>query len=180
MWRIVLCLAACAPVAPPATPVAEPSLLAVRDDAFGPLTAQTPATLVALRGALAGFDVAPINAESLEYRVSHAGTPLFAIVPDERGTILNIHVVSPKLELGGVRVGMTFTGDATTCECWGDQTVCFRESAHVAVGLAKICREGMLGSANARAKLIGVAITATIWSPRKLTSGGYGTPDPDP
>src|SRR5687767_6565978 len=63
MWRITLCLAACMQAAPPpAAPAIEPSLLAVRDDAFGPLTAQTPATLVALRGALAGFDVAPINA----------------------------------------------------------------------------------------------------------------------
>jgi hypothetical protein len=181
MWRITLCLAACtSAVPPPAAPAIEPSLLAVRDDAFGPLTAQTPATLVALRAALAGFDVAPINAEGLEYRVSHAGTPLFAIVPDERGTILNIHVMSPKLDLGGLRVGMPFTGDTTTCECWGDQTVCFREGAHVAVGLAKICREGTLATASARAKLAGVAITATIWSPRELTPGGYGTPDPEP
>jgi hypothetical protein len=179
MWRIALVLAACAPAAPPpVAPAAEPSLLAIRDDAFGPLTAQTPANLVALRSALAGFDVAPINAEGIEYRVSHAATPLFSVIPDERGTILNIHVVSPKLELGGVRVGMPFQGDANTCECWGDQTVCFREGAHTAVGLAKICREGTLASSRARAKLAGVTINAAIWSPRQLTAGGYGTPDP--
>lgn len=182
MWRIVVCLAACAsatpPVAPP--PIVERSLLVVSDDAFGPLTAQTPATLVALRRALAGFDVAPINTDGLEYRVSRAGAPMFEIIPDERGTILNIHVVSPQLEVGGVRVGMPFHGDASTCECWAEQTVCFREGAHVAIGLAKICREGVLASGRARARLAGVAITAAIWSPRVLTAGGYGPPQTPP
>ncbi|MBA3500333.1 MAG: hypothetical protein M4D80_36570 [Myxococcota bacterium] len=156
---------------PPATPVEVP-LFAISDDAFGPLDGKTPATLAALRRAFAGYEVAPVNAESLEYRVSMDTAKLFDVIPDANGAVLNIHVVTPKLVAGGWRVGDPFRGDVSTCECWGDQIVCFNAGAHVAVALAKICREGTLTSARARAVLAGVAIRATIWSPRPLAAGG--------
>jgi hypothetical protein len=159
--------------APPPAPVAvEPPLFAIRDDAFGPLDAKTPATLAALRRAFAGYEVAPVNSETLEYRVSRDGAKLFDVIPDASGVVLNIHIVTPELVAGGWRVGDPFRGDVSTCECWGEQVVCFKEGAHVAVALAKICREGTLASGKARAMLAGVAIRATIWSPRPLAAGG--------
>ena len=165
------------PAASPA-PVVEAPLITVREDAFGPITAKTPATLGVLRGVLAGYDVAAVNADSLEYRVSKAGARLFDIVPDDAGAILNIHVLTPRIAIAGHawRVGAPLPDAVaiTTCECWGDQTVCFKDGEHVAVGLAKICREGTLGTATARKALAGVAIRATIWSARPLAPGGSG------
>jgi hypothetical protein len=161
-----------APQPPPVTPTIEAPLFAITDAAFGPLDGTTPATLAALRRAFAGYEVTPVNAESLEYAISLNDAKLFDVVPDANGAVLNIHIVTPKLVAGGRRVGDPFRGDVSTCECWGDQIVCFEPGAHVAVALAKICREGTLASARARAALAGVAIRATIWSPRPLAAGG--------
>jgi hypothetical protein len=157
---------------PPAAPVVEPPLFATTSDAFGPLRADSPATLVALRRAFAGYTVMPMNSETLEYRVSLGGEPLFDVIADEDGAVLNVHVATPKLAPGGMRVGERFRGDASTCECWGDQIVCFKDGDHTAVALAKICREGTLASSRSRAALAGVPIRATIWSPRPLVPGG--------
>ena len=171
-FALLVVLGCTQPVPPPAAPVVEAPLFAIGDDAFGPLRAETPATLVSLRRVFAGYEVMPVNGETLEYRVSLAGAPLFDIVADDEGTVLNIHVVTPKLAPGGWRAGEPFRGDVSTCECWGDQIVCFTEGAHAAVALAKICREGTLASARSRAALTGVPIRATIWSPRPLVAGG--------
>ena len=172
MRSLLVLFVACARPAPaPVSPI-EPPLFAVTDAAFGPVGAKTPATLAALRRAFAGYEVVPINHEALEYRVSKAGVKLFEIVPDEDGTILNIHVTTPRLVVGPYRVGAPFAGGATACECWSDQIVCFREGDHVAVALAKICREGTLASGAARKALVDVPIRATIWSPRPLVAGG--------
>ena len=169
---LLLALGCVKPAPPVAPPPAAVDLFAITGDAFGPLGAQTPANLVALRGAFAGYEVMPVNRETLEYRVSLAGAPLFDIIPDDHGAVLNIHVVTPKLAPGGVRVGDRFRGDVTTCECWGDQIVCFAEGAHTAVALAKICREGTLASSRARAALAGLRVRTTIWSPKPLAPGG--------
>ena len=169
---LVFVFGCAAPQPPPAAPAIEQPLFSIGDAAFGPLDAKTPATLASLRRTFAGYDVAPVNAESLEYRVSKDGAKLFDVIPDASGAVLNVHVVTPKLVAAGWRVGDPFRGDVSTCECWGDQIVCFKDGAHVAVALAKICREGTLSSARARAVLAGVAIRATIWSPRPLAAGG--------
>ena len=182
-WVLALLVAGCTrPAPPPAVAAEPPPLLTIRDDAFGPLSAKTPATLAALRRAFAGYDVVPVNSEGLAYRVSKAGAKLFEIIPDATGTILNIHVVTPKVAFAGHawRVGAPFRDVEviTTCECWGDQTVCFKDGEHVAVALAKICREGTLTSIRARKALVGVPIRVAIWSPRPLAAGGYGEPEP--
>lgn len=156
----------CMKPASPSAPVVEAPLFAIRGDAFGPLGAKTPATLAGLRRAFAGYDVVPINNDGLEYRVSREGAKLFEIIPDDTGAILNIHVVTPKLTLGGWRVGEPFRYSAgMTCECWADQTVCFKLGDHFAVGLAKICREG---AGPKPGSLRDVSIRVTIWSPRPL------------
>lgn len=181
---LVLGCSASAPApAPPATrpepprPSEPPPLFTIRSDSLGPLTAKTPATLVALRAALRGLDVVPLHDGGLEYRVTHAGARLFDVIPDEAGAILNVHVVSPRIAVAGRswRVGAPFSGEVTTCECWADQTVCFKDGDHVAVALAKPCREGAAGTRG----IAGVAIRAAIWSPRPLAPGGYAPPEED-
>lgn len=164
MMRWVLALAACS-APPPAAPAA-PALLTIRADSLGPLTAKTPATLAALRDALRGFEVAPVNNDALEYRVTQDGVTLLDIVPARDGTILNVHVVSPEIEVAGKpwRVGAPLVTPLATCECWADQTVCFTPGEHVAVALAKICREGAAQPAG--------VIRAVIWSARPLAPGG--------
>ena len=156
---------------PPARPPQPPPLFTIRADALGPLKATTPATLAALRAALRGLDVEPLHANGLEYRVSHAGAKLFDVIPDDRGAILNVHVVSPRIAVAGRawRVGAPFTrSDVTTCECWATQTVCFKNGDHLAVALAKVCRDRI----DPRA-LEGTPIRVAIWSPRPLAPGGY-------
>lgn len=186
MWSrcaLALVVAGCTrPPAPPPVSAAPPSVFAVRDEGFGPLTAATPATLAGLHRALAGYDVVPVNREGLEYRVSRGHTRLFDIIPDHAGAILNVHVVTPEVAVGGRRVGEAFrdVDERTTCECWADQTVCFRPGTHVAVALAKVCREGAFATAAARRALAGQRIRVTIWSPRPLAPGGAGEAEHDP
>ncbi len=176
-WWFALVLAGCTPA--PAAPVApaEAPLLTIREDAFGPLTAQSLATLGALRAAFPGYEVAAVNHDGVEYRVSEDGTKLFDIVPDATGHVLNVHVVTPKIDVQGSpwRVGGSFRelDRVTTCECWADQPVCFHDGAHVAIAFAKVCREGSLGSPAARQALVDSPIHVVIWSARALAPGGY-------
>ncbi len=176
-WAIVLVVGCVAPARAPIT-TAQP-LFTITAEAFGPLTAKTQVTLVALRAAFAGYDVAPHNQESLEYVVSVGGTTLCEVVPDEAGAILGVHVVSPEVAIGNHawRVGAPFTESelVTTCECWGAQTVCFKDGERVAVALSKTCREGAFSSRAARRALANVSIRAAIWSPRPLVGGGTRT-----
>ena len=182
MSRLVIALvvgcSAPAPAPRPPAPAPAPPLFTIRRDSLGPLEARTPATLAALRAALRGLDVEPLHADGLEYRVSHAGVKLFDVIPDDRGAILNVHVVSPRIAVAGRawRVGALFAGtDVTTCECWADQTVCFRHGDHVAVALAKRCRDAV----DPRT-LAGTPIRVAIWSPRPLAPGGYPVSDEEP
>lgn len=175
MWRCVIVLASCRP-APVAPPVSEPPLFTIRQASFGPLSAQTPATLGGLRHALPTYDVTVQNRDGLEYRVSRGTTRLFDVIPDHRAHILNIHVVSPKIDIEGSpwRVGATFHDPehVDACECWAEQTVCFKAGANVAIGLATTCREGSVGTVAARRALAGTPIRTTIWSPVPIVAGG--------
>lgn len=178
-WAILL-LVACEPKAPPPAEPAAAPLFAITEQRCGPLTATSPATLVGLRTAFAGYDVAPVNSETLEYRVTRGGERILDVIPDEAGAILNVHVMSPDVELAGHawRVGAPFTLEhVSTCECWGEQIVCFQDGAHVAVALARVCREGTLATFAARKALAGVPIRAAIWSVHPLAPGGYATPE---
>lgn len=164
-----------APATPPAA-APPPPLLAVTARSLGPLTSQTPATLGALRTALPGFDIVPVQHDGLEYRVSHAGERLFDVIPDAWGGLLNVHIVSPRIALTGRpwKIGAPFTGSErlTTCECWAAQLVCFQDGDHVAVAFARSCREGRYATAAARRKLEGARIKLAVWSPLPLAPGG--------
>jgi len=163
------------------------------DTALGPLTAKSPANLVALRELLIGYEVRPVNVggaelASLEYQVFEDGEKVFAVIPDEDGAILNVHVVSPKVTVAAHpwKVGEPFTNAAalTACDCWGGKAVCFKKGEHVAVAFDRQCRG--LGEPRGRRGLEGLEVHRTIWNPKPFGSeddqyGGHeygGTDDP--
>jgi hypothetical protein len=183
-WALLLLLLACGcstpPPLTPRPPSTVPPLFTISERACGPLTPASPATLVALRAAFAGYDVAPINtSDSLEYRVTQRGaTRILDVIPDDAGTILDVFILSPDIAIDrhAWRVGAPFTLEqTTTCECWGEQTVCFRDGDHIAVALARVCREGALATPAARNSLAGTPIRTVIWSARPLAPGGYAS-----
>jgi hypothetical protein len=172
-WALLL-LVACGPKPAATTPSAPPALFTISERACGPLTAASPATLVALRTAFAGYDVAPINSDGLEYRVTRGGTRVLEVIPDEDGSLLDVFVMSPEVAIDRHtwRVGAPFALEGvTTCECWGEQIVCFKDGDHVAVALARLCS----ATPTAPMALTGVAIRTAIWSARPLAPGGYAS-----
>jgi hypothetical protein len=150
--------------------------------ALGPLTAKTPANLVALRKALAGYDVVPVNVDTdpdkghLEYQVYEGTKLVFLIVPKSDGAILNVHVSTPKVTVPGHpwRVGAPFAGVAalTSCECWGGKPACFTKGEHVAVTFDRACR----GTADARSRRVleGIPIRRLVWRPEAFGGGAVG------
>nr|MBA3394666.1 hypothetical protein [Deltaproteobacteria bacterium] len=147
--------------------------------AVGPLTAATPGTLVGLRAAFAGYDVAPVNSGGLEYRVSRVADgaleELLEVVPATDGSVLNVHAVSPAIAIADRpwQIGSPFTAEhVTTCECWGERPVCFTPGEHVAVAIGKPCRAKALRTPAGRKALAGAPIAAAIWSPKPLADGG--------
>lgn len=185
-WVLLAC-AACGAAAPaPVTPTA-PAELTMTATALGPITARTRANLVALRAALAGYEVQPVNVDvsklgSLEYQVFDDGEKLFAVIPNKDGGILNIHVLSSRIAVAGHpwRVGSAFTGAATltTCECWGGKAVCFKKREHVAVAFERDCRG--VREPRMRRQLEGMTIARTVWSPSPLGSESSGGDEHDP
>jgi hypothetical protein len=144
-------------------------LLTISEDRFGPLRADSRATLLALRTAFAGYDVRPTNDTTLSYSVYLGDEKLVWIIPDENGTLFNVHATSPRIETLGTdwRVGTSFQGSSglTDCECWGDNPTCYRRGAHVAVNFNRSC-EGLVGvDARALRVLDGTVIQRVIWSP---------------
>ena len=146
-------------------------LLVITEDSFGPLHAQSSATLTALRNAFTGYDVRPSNDSSLSYSVYLGDEKLVWVIPNEDGTLFNVHATSPRVETMGHdwRVGHAFSGGSslTDCECWGDNPTCYRRGTHVAVNFKRDCSglTGAVGRTALRA-LDGVEIQRVIWSPK--------------
>lgn len=151
------------------------ALFTINVDSLGPLTSKTPANLTALRDLLGkdGYEVTPVNNNGVEYHVSLKGELLFYVIPNDNGTLFNVHAVSSKVEISEHpqwKIGAAFTGDdvLTDCECWGEHPVCFRKGEHVAVAFKRAC-DG-LDDERMRKVLTGVNVQRAVWSP---TPFGY-------
>ncbi|HEY5928500.1 MAG TPA: hypothetical protein VIV11_42730, partial [Kofleriaceae bacterium] len=145
-------------------------LLAITEASFGPLHAKSQATLSALRAAFTGYDVRPTNDSTLSYSVFLGDEKLVWVIPNDDGTLFNVHATSPKVETVGHdwRVGSAFRGSSalTDCECWGDNPTCYRRGGHVAVNLKRSC-ESVVGSSRDALRLLdGAEIQRVIWSPK--------------
>jgi hypothetical protein len=179
----VLLIAGCASNAkapPTISNRAEPGrggLLTISDNAFGPLTAGSQATLTALRAAFAGYDVRPTNDSTLSYSVYLGEEKLVWVIPNDDGSLFNVHATSPLVETAGHdwRVGSSFQGSGglTDCECWGDNPTCYRRGAHVAVNFKRNCDGVVGGDRRSLRGLDGSVIQRVIWSPKPF----YGDSD---
>jgi len=159
-------------------------LLTITEDGFGPLHAESQATLTALRAAFAGYDVRPTNDSTLSYSVYLGDEKLVWVIPNEDGTLFNVHATSPRIETMGRdwRVGSAFQGASslTDCECWGDNPTCYRRGGHVAVNF-KIACSGVQGSdRSALRKLDGAVIQRVIWSPKPFAGESADAADLQP
>jgi hypothetical protein len=176
MWiAVVLVFVACAAPKPEPTlsnRAAPPpgGLLTISENRFGPLSAHSSATLAGLRAAFAGYDVRPTNDSSLSYSVYLNGEKLVWVIPNEDGTLFNVHATSPRIETRGRdwRVGSAFHGARylTHCECWGDNPTCFRQGDHIALNFQRGC-DNLVGdeAREGLRSLEGAVIQRVIWSP---------------
>jgi hypothetical protein len=154
-----------------AAPVAgSDAMFVIRDGSIGPITKQTPANLTALRELLGkdGYSVRPINRNGVELHVFLGDELLFYVIPNEDGTLFNVHAVSGKVAIAQHpqwRIGSAFAGDdlLTSCECWGTHPVCFKKGEHVGVAFERAC-DG-LSDERMRKVLTGVRLQRAVWSP---------------
>jgi hypothetical protein len=179
------CAGAPAPVRPvtaPPTPPRVPPPLIVHASSIGPVTAETPANLAALREALPGYTVRPVNDgmfDELHFAVSRSGELLFYVIAAEDGAIFNVHIMSPAVVIANKawRPGgpFSFSDHLSYCDCWGGKPVCYRRGEHVAVAFDRACDSSALGTVAGRRVLQGEAIHRTVWNPKPFMEG----PDPD-
>lgn len=179
----VLLVAGCGANAPAPTISnrAEPGqtgLMVITEDGFGPLHADSKATLAALRAAFVGYDVRPTNDTGLTYTVLLDGEKLAWVIPNqEDGTLFNVHATSPRVETRGYdwRVGAPFRGSSslTDCECWGDNPTCYRRGGHIAVNFARACEGLVGGDLHSLRVLDGATIQRVIWSPKPFRGDEY-------
>jgi hypothetical protein len=157
-------------------------LLTISEDGFGPLRAESPATLTALRAAFTGYDVRPTNDSTLTYSVYLGDEKLAWVIPNDNGSLFNVHATSPRIETRGRdwRVGHSFQDASalTDCECWGDNPTCYRRGGHVAINFKRAC-DGLVGvDARGLRVLDGVQIQRVIWSPTPFGGDSGEAPDP--
>jgi hypothetical protein len=180
-WLLVI--AGCGATAPPPplsnrATVGTGGVFTISERGFGPLHAKSQATLSALRTAFTGFEVRPTNDTTLSYSVYLGDEKLAWVIPNDNGTLFNVHATSPRVETLGHdwRVGSTFQGSSslTDCECWGDNPTCYRRGGHLAVNFARSC-EGLVGAdARALRVLDGTIIQRVIWSPEPFRGDDDG------
>jgi hypothetical protein len=178
----------------PVEAAARAAAITMLPGSVGPLTAQTRATLIALRETFIGFEVRPANArlgeiQHLGYHVYRDGERLLYVMPDDKGAITNVHALSAKVAIAdhAWRIGAPFNGvkALSTCKCWEDEVVvCWKNGEHVAVAFARACTWESFGSADDRQDLIGAPIQRVLWSPRPYAidsnpfgGNGYGGGD---
>lgn len=149
----------------------DPSVLTMTAHGMGPIDSESKATLVALRAALIGFEVKPVNDGALQYDIYKNGERLGYVVPDETtGLVFNIHVVSPRVRIVGHpwRVGRVF-GDSrhlTHCECWGPHPTCYAAGERIAVNFARDCDEVVVSEDRKSLRVLdGDKVQRVIWSP---------------
>jgi hypothetical protein len=160
---------------PPVAKVTAPAPLAVTDSGLAGIDAASRVTLVELRKELAaaGYTVKPDNnGMSLVFDVFRGEDQLFYVVPNEDGTLFNVHVTSTKIASPqGWHVGGSLSDLSNmSCECWGSQgdevATCFHPGEHVAVVYERACSGMALNEERNRKVLQGATISRLVWQPK--------------
>ena len=180
MWRLLVVLfAACGGTTTPppkqtlsnevAVPVGRMAVFELGRESFGPITPMTRATPEGLQQALGtAVRVEPVNRHGTELHAFLGTELLFYVIPNDDGSLFNIHAVSPKISIvehPDWVIGSPFTGARalTDCECWGEHPMCFARGDHVALGFVVDC-DGLKTAAERR-RLDGVPIQRAVWNP---------------
>lgn len=150
-------------------PVGRMAMFELGKDAFGPITPMTRATVEEIQRAV-GSSIRVKNVDRHGPEVhAYLGTELlFYVIPNQDGSVFNIHAVSPKItivEHPSWVIGSPFTGSSalTKCECWGEHPMCFANGDHVALGFVVDCDK--LDTPVERRSLEGVPIQRAVWNP---------------
>lgn len=190
-----LALAGCATTASPSpTPVLANStprgsvstgaLFTIEPAALGPIRADTPATDEAIQAAVGSrYQVKSVDDRGIELHVLLGEELLFYVIPNDDGSLFNVHCTSPKVAIAEHPewiIGAPFQNSAplTACECWGTRPMCFRSGDHVAVGFQIACDN--LDSPAGRKALEGVRIQRAVWNPVPFGGPSSGTSSPPP
>lgn len=204
IWALCLAGLACGgKVREPSPPVADPAParpaatkidITVTEAGVGPINAQTPATLEALRAILPRYDVRPIYAPGLgadrgpgfnvpDLHVFAGEELLFLVVPGDHGEVLDVRIASPRITSErGWRAGATLADVSAIdgCVCIADGLTCFAKGSHVGILLDDDCQGRMTsgsdddfalyrrleaGERDALSKLTGRTIRMLTWNP---------------
>lgn len=160
------------PLEKPASP--PPPFFTIQDAGLGPIDKDTRANLTALRELVGphGFTVRPINDAGVEYHVYDGSEHLFYVIPNDDGSLFNVHVVAGSIPITQHPewvIGMPLVRSdlLTACEPWGNHPVCWRDGEHVALGF-RVETSGLDSADGRRENLEGVPIQRAVWSPRKF------------
>jgi hypothetical protein len=188
---LVLALGGCAAVASTdvisnGTPDAgvRRAVFTLEPGAIGPITEATRATADAIQAAVGSrFVVKPIDERGVELHVFLGEELLFYVIPNDDGSLFNVHCTSPKVAITEHPewiIGSPFVNSEplTACECWGSHPMCFRAGDHVAVGFQLSCDN--LDSPAARKALEGVRIQRAVWNPKPFGGPSSDTSSPPP
>lgn len=164
----------------PAT-VGRMALFELGPASFGPITPMTRATVEALQQAVgANVRIEAIDRRGTELHAYLGREHLFYVIPNDDGSLFNVHAVSPKISIvehPDWIIGAPFSGTdrITNCECWGDHPMCFARGEHVAVGFVVECT-GLDTPRERRAALQGVPIQRAVWNPKPFGTDAEPAP----
>lgn len=154
-------------------------MFSITDAGVGPIDKATRANLTAVREIVGphGYAVRPINDGGVELHVYDGTEHLFYVIPNDDGSLFNVHVVSSSIAITQHPewvVGKPFVHSdlLTYCEAWGSHPVCWREGDHVALGF-KISTDGLVTPEDRKA-LEGVPIQRAVWSPKPFGKDDEG------
>lgn len=152
-------------------PAASSARFTITEASFGPIDANTPATLAGLRAVLPGLVVARAAGSSNElFDVFAGGKKLFYVVPTG-DRVFGVHATSADIAVAtrpwraGKPLGAVFP--QMRCECWGgnDYTTCYKPGEHVAVVFHHDCT-GMAQKDSAHhIELERVPVERVVWQP---------------
>ncbi|MBL0216504.1 MAG: hypothetical protein IPQ07_21805 [Myxococcales bacterium] len=148
-------------------------------ESLGPITGRTPANQDALQHLLGGrYTVTPVDRSGIEFHVFRDQELLFYVIPNDDGSLFNVHVTSGKLAIVEhpewvIQSPFQHSEPLTACECWGQHPVCFRSGDHVGVAFEISCDN--LATPAERLRLVGVPIQRAVWSPKP-----FGGPSSEP
>ena len=155
------------------------ALFVIEPSSLGPITGTTPANQRAIQDLVGSrYVVKGIDDRGMEYHVFLNDELLFYVIPNDDGSLFNVHCTSNKVAISDHPewiIGSPLTNEQPidTCECWGSHPMCFHAGEHVAVGFRVSCDN--LDTPAKRKSLLGVPIQRAVWNPRPFGDANGGS-----